>query len=187
MESEVIDYIYHIVPSNLEGTTLYPLNVLKNIYPDKYEEHRSKYEGREELMDFIIPHLNCLWNDVLFFLPFHPNQIYKEIIKHFPHIRDRKNLQFYKIPINKINTKNAVFFLDISKKESIRMDYTCEMVDSADAICETSVLDIQKKYFEEKGRSGEKRPYLFSKTTHFILKDFVDIGEVEIVSWSNSL
>ena len=44
-------YLYHRVPENLIGETLYPLNELKTLYPDVYAEHVKKYEGREEKMD----------------------------------------------------------------------------------------------------------------------------------------
>lgn len=54
-------------PKNLAEDTLYPLNVLKDRYPEQYREHAAKYDWRLELMDIVIPKLNCLWNDVLMF------------------------------------------------------------------------------------------------------------------------
>lgn len=67
--------VYHRVPKGLRGDTLYPLNKLKEIYPDLYEEHSKKYVGREELLTRRIPKLNCLWNDLLMFSPVHPELI----------------------------------------------------------------------------------------------------------------
>src|SRR5687767_13236025 len=67
--------IYHRRPDDLFGQTLYPLNRLKDVAPEQYARQRAKYEGREALCDFRVPHLNCLWNDVLHFSPVHPAKL----------------------------------------------------------------------------------------------------------------
>ncbi|MEM7031811.1 MAG: hypothetical protein AAF629_19815 [Chloroflexota bacterium] len=74
MTSEPI-YIYHIVPHNLTGSTLYPLNQLAELYPDIYAHHVKKYDGREDLTKQRIPVFNCLWNDVLQCSPVPPDQL----------------------------------------------------------------------------------------------------------------
>ena len=43
-------YVYHRVPENLQGTTLYPLNELRAIHPSNYELEKEKYKGREDIM-----------------------------------------------------------------------------------------------------------------------------------------
>lgn len=70
-----MNYIYHRVPLNRQGSTLYPLNVLKRKLPELYTIHAKKYVGREALTQQIIPPLGCLWNDVLHFSPVHPDLI----------------------------------------------------------------------------------------------------------------
>jgi len=52
-------YLYHRVDPELKGTTLYPLNQLKNIYPDVYERHVKKYAGRGQwpLLYHLVPHV----------------------------------------------------------------------------------------------------------------------------------
>lgn len=67
--------LYHLVPKELSGTKLYPLNDLKEISPALYERAVSKYAGREIVMQQTIPLLDCLWNDVLFLSPVHPDKI----------------------------------------------------------------------------------------------------------------
>ncbi len=79
--------VYHLKPKNLVGDTLYPLNYLRDHFPALYEEHVRKYEGREIIMQRRIPFLDCLWNDVLFFAPLHPQVIreaYLEVGKLWP-------------------------------------------------------------------------------------------------------
>jgi hypothetical protein len=66
-------FLYHRVPANLRGSTLYPLNQLREIHPDLYEELKGNYASRPDIAALRIPPLgNCLWNDVLFFSPVHP-------------------------------------------------------------------------------------------------------------------
>jgi len=58
-------FLYHLVPKNIRGDILYPLNILKSIYPDIYQYQVNKYFGREYIIEQRIPLFNCLWNDVL--------------------------------------------------------------------------------------------------------------------------
>lgn len=48
-------FVYHRVPENLRGTVLYPLNMLKDVFPDIYTETVRKYEGREHVLETRIP------------------------------------------------------------------------------------------------------------------------------------
>ncbi len=67
--------LYHLVPDDMQGSILHPLNVIRENYPAVYTVKVAKYKGREWLQERVIPHLNCLWNDVLFFCPVHPGKI----------------------------------------------------------------------------------------------------------------
>src|SRR5687767_14788723 len=68
-------FVYHLQPKNLVGSVLYPLNALRDQYPALYAQHAAKYTGRESMLERHIPILGCLWNDVLFFSPVHPQLI----------------------------------------------------------------------------------------------------------------
>lgn len=70
-----MNYLYHWVPKDLQGDTLFPLNTLKEKYPDLYKKEASKYVGREQIMQDVLPILNCLWNDVLHFSAVHPSLV----------------------------------------------------------------------------------------------------------------
>lgn len=67
--------LYHFAPDDMAGDVLYPLNELKEVHPEIYEEQKDKYEGREFVMDREISYLNCLWNDVLHLTAVHPRAI----------------------------------------------------------------------------------------------------------------
>ncbi|MFW5748864.1 MAG: hypothetical protein ACOCYT_04540 [Chloroflexota bacterium] len=67
--------IYHVVPTEFIGSTLYPLNALPDSLPQIYAEQVAKYRGRPELLSLRIPYLDCQWNDVLHFSPVHPARL----------------------------------------------------------------------------------------------------------------
>lgn len=68
-------FLYHAVPPVFKGTVLYPLNQLRNQYPDVYEFGVSKYQGREALLTRMISEMGCMWNDVIFLTPVHPHAV----------------------------------------------------------------------------------------------------------------
>ena len=70
-----MNYLYHRVPKNLQGQYLMPLTQLKKNHPEIYQEHLKKYEGRESLLKFKIPKLNCLWNDVIHLTAVQPKKL----------------------------------------------------------------------------------------------------------------
>jgi hypothetical protein len=59
----------------MRGELLYPLNLLKALHPDLYEQERVKYIGREALLELRIPMLEVLWNDAVHLSPLHPNRL----------------------------------------------------------------------------------------------------------------
>src|SRR5262245_45843041 len=73
--------VYHAVPGRLLGHTLYPLNILRDVYPEAHALQVRKYVDREKLMHQRIPLLTCLWNDVLHFSTVHPAQIRDAILE----------------------------------------------------------------------------------------------------------
>jgi SAM-dependent methyltransferase len=67
--------LYHFAPRSIEGEFLMPLNQMRGSHPELFRRENSKYEGREFVQEQLIHGLNCLWNDVIHFLPFHPGKI----------------------------------------------------------------------------------------------------------------
>jgi hypothetical protein len=47
-----------MVPEDQIGTTLYPLNQLRDVQPELYKTKASKYDGREHIMERQIPILH---------------------------------------------------------------------------------------------------------------------------------
>lgn len=59
----------------MRGTTLYPLHGLRERYPDLYERERRKFEGREAVLDYIVPHLGVPWGDTVNLSALDPRQL----------------------------------------------------------------------------------------------------------------
>ncbi|WP_062269173.1 hypothetical protein [Endozoicomonas arenosclerae] len=67
--------LYHRVPKTLKFDRLLPLNKLEHRDDELYEENNWKYLHRLEVKKKRVPHLNCLWNDVIHMTPVHPSAV----------------------------------------------------------------------------------------------------------------
>src|SRR3989344_4993827 len=106
-------FVYHLVPSNMGGGILYPLNRLKKKYPQVYKKEIKKYKGREHFLKDRVPVLNCLWGDVIHLTSIHPSKINKALKE--AGFKTAK-LKWYKIKAEDLNHKKAVIFLYLPKK-----------------------------------------------------------------------
>lgn len=109
-------YVYHRRMDIFIGDWLVSLNMMPFMdgYSKIYEKAISKYQGRERLLQRVIPTLNCLWNDVIFLSPLHPNIQYKE------HKRigfTPRSVKFFKIPIEVLEDKRVTVWKWLSYKK----------------------------------------------------------------------
>lgn len=159
----------------MEGDILYPLNELKEIYPKIYEKKVTKYQGREHLLDEVIPILNCKWNDVLHFSPVHPKEI-QRVFKEINHEFHGKFLEIDPKLLNPDKTVLYLYFTDgpgLNPKEIIRFNPN-ELDKYSELRYET------KKYYREKYLTNE-RPLLFYKIPHILFKGSIDIKETAVL------
>jgi hypothetical protein len=102
-------FLYHARPEHMRGETLYPLNLMRAVYPDLYEHERGKYVGREELLGLEIPILDVLWNDALHLSPVHPYRLaaaWRDAGLSSP-AWDR---EFFEIPVERIDEQRCAWF-----------------------------------------------------------------------------
>ncbi len=103
-------FVYHRVPLQLRGTVLYPLNELRDVYPDLFAELRKNYASREDIAYLRIPPLgNCLWNDVLFFSPVHP-ELHKAALEKEGHLLPSGWRRYFQIDASLLNPADAVIY-----------------------------------------------------------------------------
>jgi hypothetical protein len=67
--------LFHMRPTGLKGSFLYPLSELESELPRLGARARQKYSGREWLPDAIVPPLGCRWIDAVMFTPVHPREV----------------------------------------------------------------------------------------------------------------
>ena len=58
-------YLYHLCAHDFQGTMLYPLNGLRDRFPNLYEREKKKYAGRESVLEYIVPGLTRAWADTV--------------------------------------------------------------------------------------------------------------------------
>ena len=172
------NYLYHKVPKNFTGNILYPLNQLKDIYPDLYEFQASKYAGREHVMEHKIPPLDCLWNDVLQFGAVHPKEIFDELKKY-----DDKKIapKYFKIPAELLEKEKTAVYLYEHKIIDGKLN-TKDFVEFDPSDVEKySIMPQATKDYYKKSYNNNQKPLLWHKIPHILYKGTIDVDGVEVV------
>lgn len=171
-----MQYLYHRVSKNMIGTVLYPLNKLKYIYPEIYDQEIKKYEGREKLLVAKVPPLDCFWNDVLHLTAVTPEQLRFNLAKAGI---DNTPTKFFKIPVSMIEGQNSIAFIyrrDIGLIPDFKQ-YEVFNPDRMDVYREVPNETIE--YYKQKKSEGVK-PLLYHLVPHILYKGDIDIKNLEI-------
>ena len=145
---------------------------MKRLYPNLYREYIQKYKDhtqRENLLTRKIPKLECLWNDVVHFLPLHPYEIYKVSLE--IGINLHTNKLFYKVPISAL-------------KGQCMAIYKYSKHNWGGPNSELKQLNIcTKEYYREEYEKG-RRFGMFHLIPHVLVKGKVEVKNIEIINWS---
>lgn len=175
-----MEYVYHRQVDNMRGSVLYPLNELKNIFPEAYEEHKEKYKDREHLLTTSIPILNCLWNDVLHFTPISPNILFKNLSSAGFRAEEIVWKKWFRVPINLLDPKHTIVCIyrrDISYIPRARDFSPFDPLKMNDY---KKVLPETIEYYREQKKLG-KRPLLFHKVSHILFKGNIETSGLEVI------
>lgn len=175
-----MNYLYHLVPGDIQDNTLYPLNELKTRYPDIYKQQASKYVGREYIMQQKIPILDCLWNDVLHFSAVHPKDIKQALIESGQDFNFKMN--YYQIDPKLIDPKNAIIYLYSHKNSEDKMNKENFTSYKPDELIKFSSVPFATKDYYRQMISEKKRPLLYYKIPHIFYKGILDINNLPIIS-----
>jgi hypothetical protein len=164
----------------MQGNTLYPLNTLKEIYPDIYKQQFSKYIGREILTRHRIPFLNCLWNDVLHFSAVNPKEIKQARIEAGGNPDFTMNC--YEVDPELIAPENAIVYLyahaDVKDKLN---ENNFVSFNPQDTVKYSLMPQATKDYYREMISEG-KPTLLFHRIPHILYQGTLDIKDLKIVS-----
>ncbi len=181
-------YVYHLRRANFQGNLILPLNRMREMegFETVYQVAVSKYEGREWLLERMIPSLNCLWNDVIFLSPVHPNKHYKEYQKlGYIHV----NPQFFKIPVEVLEEKRVSIWKWLSHK---KYSWTDPIHDTLESYCEfdfgryqemDDLPDTTKKFYAEAYDPDHPDRYPkfgWFEVPHILCQDPIDITDPRI-------
>ena len=106
-----MSFCYHLCAQDFRGTTLYPLNSLRKVYPDLYEREKTKFIGRESVLDFVVPGLGVVWADTVNLSALDPRLLVLERLKLGVSISSLLQRQLVCIPIERISNLQAVNYL----------------------------------------------------------------------------
>jgi hypothetical protein len=176
--------IYHIVPPRVEGPVLMPLNQLKSSYPALYEQHAAKYQGREVLMQQMIPYMNSRWNDVLQFSPVHPEQIRDAVVGAGFGWR---TMLVFEIDTEKagFSQENASIFInkvresgDFTLKDDDFEPYSLEVLSKYQ-----NIPDVTVNAFKD-AKAKSEPPLLFLWVPHVLFKGTIPVEKLKIIEVS---
>jgi hypothetical protein len=173
-------YLYHFRAPNFSGDKLYPLNTLKDIYPQIYEQQLSKYQGREALLTEIIPKLNCLWNDVVHCVPIHPYYIYETLQNCGLQVNWHRRC--FQIPVIRLAGMPTVWYIHRPNKanpdqEAVEVEwFNPELYQEL-----TEISLATTEYYRDTIAKGQ-RPLLHAGVPHVLVQGVLDVSNVKIIT-----
>jgi hypothetical protein len=174
-------FIYHRKVDNFQGNTLYPLNQLKEIYPDAYKSHVQKYEGREHVLETKIPApLDCLWNDVLHFTAVHPKTLYINLKNAGFNPDELIHKQWFQVPVSLLKQDKTVVCLyrrDVRLVPDAR-DFSPFFPEKIGEYATVPRETIE--YYIEQRELG-RRPLFFHFVPHILFKGTIDTPGLSII------
>ena len=174
-------FVFHLVPNQLHGNVLYPLNSLWKIAPEIAENLAKKYAGRESIQQRYIPPLDCLWNDVLMFCPVPPDRLMQTFRDEGYDLAPKRWL---KIAIARLEPqKTAIYF----SKNRAYGDHSVDdsdfaRLDQVDFASLTQVPDALRVHIQS-ARSENRQPFMFVGVPHVLYKGELSLDGIEIIEF----
>jgi hypothetical protein len=162
----------------MEGSILFPLNTLKNVLPQVYEEHNRKYKGREQVKENKIPGIGK-WNDAIHLSPVDPSETRQAL-------RDAgvdvKNWRVFCIDVGTLDKSRMVIHIEsraIGNSEAIDLPFTDELYASYHHL-----PDRTKEYYRECIDMG-RRILMYAYAPHVLYGGSIDVSGVDIKEYTN--
>ena len=175
-----MNYLYHMVPDNMKGNVLFPLNELRKKYPEVYKEKIKKYIGRKSVLRIRIPYLNCLWNDVLHFTAIHSLKFREAIRK--TKMKTREKIRWFKIDSCSLDSPKTIVYLyknwkyygnNFTEDNFVKYD--------PDKLSKYNKLPRKTITYYKKEIKNNRTPLLFHHVPHILHKGTISVKNVEII------
>lgn len=176
-----MSFIYHGAQDSMIGNILMPLNQMHDSMSQVRASHLAKYKGREEIIERKTPLLNCLWNDVLQFLPLHPQKVF-ELQQQLRLIPEIPPYNFFEIDITNLDPKKTTIFFKTAPGEENTVVKWLKDVDI------TSLQEIPKatlEYYKTLIGTGVL-PFNYQFIPHVLYKGSIDIADTKTITLINN-
>lgn len=172
-------YLYHMVPEGMRGNVLYPLNRLKEIYPETYEKQAVKYAGRDHVMRQSIPRLDCLWNDALHLTAVHPQDVKNALLAAG---KDSWSKSFYAIEASRLDPKDVVVYLFKTGGRNATVPKDEFVPYAVDDVQKYAVIPQATKDYYKTALANDGRVLLFNLIPHVLYKGTIDVSDAKILT-----
>ena len=169
--------VYHRLPEEMRGTTLYPLNELRDREPSAYRDQVAKYEGREALLSKPVPPLGVLWNDVLHMSPVHPAHIRDAILAagfKWP-AGSQRYLQIDPSQLGMSEDNACLFHAIVPSQRERGAEPRFEPYTHEGVRLHSQLPDDVRDYYRECATSGS-RPFVFQGVVHVLYRGTIDVS-----------
>lgn len=186
-----MSFLYHMVPKNMAGETLFPLSDLQQHAPETYAREVKKYDDhpqRKMLPQRILKKINCRQSEVLHFSPIHPHLMFAGLKSIFPEWN--YSSLFYEIPIERIRGIPAVSF-DMNKTGTYvfgadEPEEMFELVTPENYQILTELPKEALEFYKQWKARGEKGAPAMGRIPHVMVQGQVNIANCKIIDWKDS-
>jgi hypothetical protein len=165
-------WLYHVIPSNMSGATLYPLSELKEQAPDRYQSEIKKYKSRKEILEQTVPLLEVQWDEVIHLSPVPPTQI-----KEAANLNE--TIEAYKIHHEELNQDKAALWEYTDRNPGISKQHV-HWLQNIDLDDYQELPSKTKEYYKQCQKHG-RNPLLFVHIPHVFYKDTIDVEDADII------
>lgn len=169
-------YLYHHVPDDQIGDKIFPLNQLKEKFPDIYKQHYAKYDNIKE-KDVEIPGFG-FWNDCVNLMPVNPGLVKAELEK-FGHDTDWP-WRFYQIDTKNLDNSKLIIMIVVDKDGTVKREFIKFSEDASNKYCHMGEV-TRARYQEAKDKN--EQPNTFAGVPHVLYKGAIDTISLEIVQF----
>lgn len=170
-------FVYHAVPEQMIGNMLIPLNHMPARMSEIRNKNLGKYKDRKKILERRIPLLDCAWNDVVQFLPLHPQKVF-QLQKELGLIPSLPPYKFYEIDMSNLDpAKTVVFFKTAPGEENVDVRWLSEV--DFKSLQETPEATIE--YYKSLIGTGEL-PFNYQFIPHILYNGAINISSASIIT-----
>ncbi len=189
----MIEHIYHIKPTNMKGSILYPMQKVMKLMPAEFAFHAKKYGTKREILDAEFPLAGCTWQDMIHCSPVDVSLIVRTLKEVFEeagqleklNLERYKSVSYFKIPVAKLEI-DSLYTLqlenDLGTSKAAIEEVTAKslfLFKESETIVSDQISKSQMDYFQECAANPKKLRSIFSKLPVILYKNQIELSDCE--------